>query len=134
MCILPIHFQSCYKNCMENKIIPTATLSSLPRSIELSGVTRSGDLNIDVKENVAYSVHGHHSRGSLPNPLIVVNSLAEGSVPQLQEGVYETIPGENEPDISPLDASYELISPSEPCDSDKPPEITYDVTSQEESP
>ena len=86
---------------------------------------------------MAYSVHGHHSRGSLPSPLIVVNPQAEGSVPQLQEGVYDTIPGENEPaaaDISPYEASYELMSPSEPCDSDKPPEITYDVTSQEESP
>ena len=96
--------------------------SSLPRSIELSGVTRSGDLNIDVKENVAYSVHGHHSRGSLPSPLIVVNPQAEGSVSQLQEGVYDTIPGENEPaaaDISP----YELMIPSDPCDSDMPPEM-----------
>ena len=66
-----------------------------------------------------------------------MNPLVKGRVPQLQEGVYDTLPRENESataDISPLEEPYELMSPSEPCDSDKPPEITYDVTSQEESP
>ena len=51
------------------------SFSSIPRSTELSEVARSGDLNIDVKEHLAYSLHRHHSRGSLPSPLIVVNPL-----------------------------------------------------------
>ena len=88
----------------------------------MSEVATSGDL----KENLAYSLHRHHSRGSLPSPLIVVNPLVKGRVPQ--EVVYETIPGEYEEpvasNISPLEEPYELMNP---IDGDKPPEIGYDA-------
>ena len=96
-------------------------------------MARSGDANIDIKENVAYSVHKQHPRGNLPSPPIVVNLQAEGMVPQ--EGVYDCIPGEYQPsatDIRPhnLETTYEIMNP---CGSDKPPETTYDEITHEES-
>ena len=101
-----------------------------PRSIGLSALARSGGTNIDIKENVAYSVRKQHPRGNLPSPPIVVNLQAEGTVPQ--EGVYDFIPGEPQPSASDirLDTSYEIMSP---CGGDKPPETTYDEITHEES-
>ena len=90
--------------------------------------------NIDMKENVAYSVRMQHPRSSLPTPPVVVTLQAEGRVPQ--DGVYDYIPGEHDQPtaiyVRPLDpdTSYEIMNP---CGSDEPPDATDNEISREES-
>ena len=104
----------------------------LSRSITKENtVAKLGDPEIQLMKNVAYS-QVHYPRGSLPTPPFAIHQRTE-AVPQ--EGVYETIPGENQPP-PPQDSAYEIMNPrEEPLPTgttDNPPEAEYEMVNLED--